>query len=110
MPVFNDALRMGKDIENKVLDRIREHDPFAIIIKGNFPQFDIYSPSTNTRIEVKSDLQSQDTNNFLIEVFHYGKRSALLVTEADIWVFYTGFHLVWVKPEAIKNLILEKEK
>lgn len=107
-PTFNKALLQGKQVEQLVLDRVRENDPFAIIIDGKFPQFDIYSPSTNTRIEVKSDLKSQETKNFLIEVHHYGKASALLISEADIWVFYDGQYLIWVKPSKIKNVILEK--
>ena len=83
MPNFEKALEIGKRIEEIVLNRVRESDPFAIIIKGKFKQFDIYSPSTNTRIEVKSDIQSQHTHNFLVEVYMYGKPSALLSTEAD---------------------------
>lgn len=90
-----------------MLDRIRETDPHALPIMGKFSQFDLYSPSTNTRIEVKSDFKSQETNNFIIEVYMYGKKSGLLVTEADIWVFYDEYSLVWVKPNKIKDLILE---
>jgi hypothetical protein len=37
----------------------------------------------------------------------YGKKSALLSTEADIWVFYNGENLIWVLPESIKDLIIE---
>ena len=108
MPTFNEALYYGKQIEQLVLDRIREQDPFALPIPGKFKQFDLYSPSTNTRIEVKSDQKSQHTNNFLIETYMYHKPSGILSTEADIWVFYDGKNLVWVKPEKIKDLILEK--
>ena len=69
MPTFNEALLYGKQIEQLVLDRIREQDPFALPIPGKFKQFDLYSPSTNTRIEVKSAQKSQHTNNFLIETY-----------------------------------------
>tara|TARA_R110000803_G_scaffold61969_3_gene122096 strand:- start:3361 stop:3822 length:462 start_codon:yes stop_codon:yes gene_type:complete len=108
MPNFEKALEIGKRIEGIVLSRVRESDPFAIIIEGKFKQFDIYSPSTNTRIEVKSDIQSQHTHNFLVEVYMYGKPSALLSTEADIWCFFDNLNLIWVKPGKIKDLILEK--
>jgi|TARA_R110000765_G_scaffold89818_2_gene171177 hypothetical protein len=107
MPAFNEALLYGKKVEQLVLDRVRETDPFTLPIPGKFHQFDLYSPMTNTRIEVKSDLKSQETGNFLIEVYMYGKKSALLSTEADIWVFYNGENLIWVLPESIKDLIIE---
>tara|TARA_R100001510_G_C7632322_1_gene191008 strand:+ start:91 stop:546 length:456 start_codon:yes stop_codon:yes gene_type:complete len=108
MPTFNESLLNGQRVEKIVLDRVRESDPFALPIPGKFHQFDLYSPMTNTRIEVKSDMQSQHTNNFLIEVYMYGKPSALLATEADIWVFYDGNNLIWVHPDNIKDLILER--
>tara|TARA_R100000995_G_scaffold84368_2_gene62823 strand:- start:1551 stop:2000 length:450 start_codon:yes stop_codon:yes gene_type:complete len=108
MPTFKEALLSGKRIEQLVLDRVREQDPFTLPIPGKFKQFDLYSPSTNTRIEVKSDQKSQHTNNFLIETYMYHKPSGILSTEADIWVFYDGNNLIWVIPERIKNLILEK--
>mgnify|MGYP003676520385 FL=1 len=108
MPAFNEALLYGKKVEQLVLDRVRETDPFTLPIPGKFHQFDLYSPMTNTRIEVKSDLKSQETGNFLIEVYMYGKKSALLATEADIWCIYDGSNLIWVLPEAIKDLIIEK--
>lgn len=108
MPNFNDSLEYGSQVENLVLNRVREHDPFALLIRGKFPKFDIYSPSSHTRIEVKSDVKSNHTGNFLIEVYMYSKRSALLVTEADVWVFYDGDNLIWVNPNHIKDLILEK--
>ena len=108
MPTFNQALLLGKRVEQLVLDRLRQTDPFALPIPGKFKQFDLYSPSTNTRIEVKSDQKSQDTSNFLIEVYMYSKRSGILSTEADVWVFYDGKNLIWVKPDKIKDLILEK--
>ena len=94
MANFEKSLEIGKRIESIVLNRVRESDPFALIIRGKFKQFDIYSPSTNTRIEVKSDIQSQHTNNFLIEVYMYGKPSALLSTEADIWCFFDNKDLI----------------
>ena len=108
MANFEKSLEIGKRIESIVLNRVRESDPFALIIRGKFKHFDIYSPSTNTRIEVKSDIQSQHTNNFLIEVYMYGKPSALLSTEADIWCFFDNKNLIWVYPNHIKDLILQE--
>ena len=108
MSTFKESLETGSKVEKLVLDRVRENDPFALLIRGKFPKFDIYCPSSNTRIEGKSDLQSNHTNNFLIEVYMYSKPSALLVTEADVWVFYDGTNLIWVHPTDIKNHILEK--
>ena len=81
MSTFKESLETGSRVEKLVLDRVRENDPFALLIRGKFPKFDIYCPSSNTRIEVKSDLQSNHTNNFLIEVYMYSKPSALLITE-----------------------------
>ena len=108
MPTFNKALLYGKKVEKLVLKRVRESDPYALLIPGKFKQFDLYSPSSNTRVEIKSDIKSQETNNFLIEVYMYGERSALLSTEADIWVLYDSINLIWVLPSDIKDLILER--
>ena len=69
MPTFNEALLYGKKVEKLVLERVRESDPYALLIPGKFKQFDLYSPSSNTRVEIKSDIKSQETNNFLIEVY-----------------------------------------
>ena len=107
MPAFATALRFGQRVELLVLDRIHVQDPKACIIQGSFSPFDIYIPETHTRVEVKSDQKSMNTGNYLIEVHHYGKPSALLTTEADIWALYDGSQLVWVKPSKIKDTILK---
>lgn len=107
MPNFRNALKLGQKVELFVLNRIQAQYPKACIIQGSFAPFDIYIPETHTRVEVKSDQKSQYTGNILIEVYHFGKPSAILATEADKWVFYDGKKLIWVNPLSIKDLILK---
>lgn len=108
MPEFEEALEHGKIIEKIFLKRLKKKYPNSILIEEYFKDFDIYVPETNTKYEIKSDIKSNDTGNYLIEVEHYGKPSALLTTKADYWIFYDEINWVCVRPDEIKDLILLK--
>jgi hypothetical protein len=106
MPEFKEALKHGNIVEKIFLNRLRNKYPKSILIEGSFKDFDIYVPETNTKYEIKSDIKSNETGNYLIEVEHYGKPSALLTTKADYWIFYDEKNWVCTEPNKIKDLIL----
>ena len=62
-------------------------------------------PEIEVRIEVKKDVKSQETGNYVIEVEFGGKPSALAITKADYWVFWDGECWIWTTVCRIKNAI-----
>lgn len=106
MPDFHESLMMGKKVEQMFLLRLKRKYNNPIIIEGSFKPFDIYVPDNHKRWEVKSDMKSNYTGNYLIEVEHYGKPSALMTTEAEYWVLYDSCDWVVCSPIKIKDLIL----
>ena len=106
MPEFKEALKRRHMVEEIFLKRLKNKYPKSILIEGYFKDFDIYVPETDTKYEIKSDIKSNETGNYLIEVEHYGKPSALLTTKADYWIIYDQENWVCVKPNELKDLIL----
>jgi len=106
MSEFQEALQQGQIVEKVFLNKLRKKYPKSLLIEGSFKDFDIYVPETDTKYEVKSDMKSNHTGNYLIEVEHYNKPSALITTKADYWILYDEKHWVCVKPNDLKNLIL----
>ena len=106
MPDFHDALMAGKRVERFFWNRLKRKYKHPVMIEGSFKPFDIYIADNHKRWEVKCDMKSNYTGNFLIEVEHYGKPSALMTTEAEFWVFYDAKDWIAVKPQSMKDLIL----
>jgi hypothetical protein len=106
MAEFKEALYHGNTVEKIFLNRLQKKYPKAMLISGCFKDFDIYVPETDIKYEIKSDIKSNETGNYLIEVEHYGKPSALLTTKADYWIIYDQENWVCVKPDELKDLIL----
>lgn len=104
---FEDSLEFGKQVEEYVLSRIRKKYPKAFIRNGYHKEWDIYVPDTKTKIEVKSDVRSNKTGNFVIETSYGGRPSALTTSTADFWVFFDGYQLIWITKEGIKRAIKE---
>tara|TARA_X000001316_G_scaffold12183_1_gene6117 strand:+ start:1644 stop:2099 length:456 start_codon:yes stop_codon:yes gene_type:complete len=103
---FRRDLKIGQELEQKVLKNIQEKYPSAVLIPGKFKPFDIYVPETGHKIEVKADYKSQETGNIIIEVLMYDKPSALLSTEADYWIICTGKEYLWTTPQKIIQCII----
>ena len=101
---FKNDLKIGKSVEEKILNKIKKKYPKAYIIDGYFKDYDIYVPEKNMGIEVKKDVKSQETGNLVIEVELNGKPSALSTTKADYWVFYDGDNYIWITPTMLKDL------
>tara|TARA_R100000742_G_C4279636_1_gene104875 strand:- start:5850 stop:6311 length:462 start_codon:yes stop_codon:yes gene_type:complete len=103
---FQRDLATGQDLENKILKSIQKKYPCAVLVPGKFKPYDIFVPGKDLKIEVKLDYKSQETGNILIELFMFGKPSALLTTEADYWIIHTGKEELWTTPRKIFECII----
>ena len=104
---WEQALSFGKIVEKYVLSKIQKEYPKAFIRDGLWKQWDIYVPEKKLRIEVKSDVYSNKTGNFVVETSYGGRPSALTTSTADFWVFFTGFKLIWITKDQIMAAIKE---
>ena len=98
---FKEDLAEGREVEEYILKRIQEKYPQAKLMEGYFKEYDIMIPEINKTVEVKSDVKSLHTGNYVVEIAFDGKESALSTTTADWWVFYDSECEVWIKPELI---------
>lgn len=103
---FKRDFSVGNQFEHKVLNKIQEKYPTAVLVPGKFKPYDIFIPEKDLKVEVKVDLKSQETKNILIELKMYGKRSGLLSTRADYWIIFTGKEYLWTKPKKIIECII----
>tara|TARA_Y100000310_G_C20514396_1_gene730458 strand:- start:414 stop:842 length:429 start_codon:yes stop_codon:yes gene_type:complete len=107
--LFQDDLLVGEDLERHILKKIQRRYPQARKIEGYFKGYDLFVPELQIRIEVKRDIKSQETGNYVIETEFDGKPSALSTTEADYWVIFDGECEIWTTPwrilEAVKGLV-----
>jgi len=105
---FHRDLECGLAIERKVLNGIQKKYPASVIINGH-KGYDIFIPELNNYIEVKSDVKSNDTGNYVVEIEMSGKLSALMTTTATYWVFYDGKTFLWIRPMDIINCIFQNK-
>ena len=103
---FQKDLALGQKIEQRILSVIQKKYPCSVLIPGKFKEYDIFIPENNSKVEVKVDYKSQETGNILIELFMFGKPSALLSTKADYWVIDTGKEVLWTTPSKITECIM----
>ena len=111
--MFQDDLTIGESVEKAVLNQIRtgrtpllgEPYPNAYKVEGYFKGYDLFVPEIGVRIEVKSDVKSNHTGNYVIEIEYGGKASALATTEADYWVFWDRECWIWTTPWRIREAI-----
>jgi hypothetical protein len=68
-------------------------------------KWDLVIPETKKTIEVKADYISVGTGNLLVEVVGWDGDAGLTTTEADYWVFVTGFRKIWITPLEIYRFI-----
>jgi hypothetical protein len=98
---FTADLRLGEEIEEKLLAVIRKKHPSAVKIPKKFSAYDIFIPENGKKIEVKYDKKSNETGNIVIEIEMFGKPSGLMATEADWWVFYDDNDFMAISPKDI---------
>lgn len=103
---FQKDLLTGQELENKILKSFHKKYPSAVLIPGKFKPYDIFIPEKDLKVEVKVDYKSQETGNIIIELYMFGKPSALLSTKADYWIIHTGVENLWIKPKKILECIL----
>ena len=102
---FKNDLKIGKSVEEKILNKIKKKYPKAYIVEGYFKDYDISVPETSFGIEVKYDEKSKETGNYVIEVEFNGKPSALSTTKAEYWVICDEESESWIKPSKIKESV-----
>ncbi len=102
---FERDLAVGKQIEVKQLAEIQKSYPDAYMIDGYCKEWDIWIPSINIGVEVKSDQKSQHTGNIVIEINFHDKPSALSTTKAKYWIIYTGDDTMIVPVIDLKELV-----
>ncbi len=106
MAEFKESLESGIDLEEKVLELIRQDYPSAVRIPGKFKDYDIFVPEKDVKIEVKQDKKSQHTGNLVIETSMYGAPSGIMSTQADYVYFDTGEELMIITPRKIFECII----
>lgn len=107
MSQFQESLVEGQRAEQSVLDILKAKYPTAFIIKGYCKEYDIFIPEISKGYEVKKDYKSKYTGNLVIEVEMFNKPSALMTTKAHYWVFVTQDEYIFIKPERIKDCIIQ---
>jgi len=107
MNAFETDLESGKIIEADVLGLIQRKYPLAFGIDGYCKAYDIFVPETSQGVEVKQDYKSKYTGNIVVEIRMNGKLSALSTTLAHYWVFVTHHRYAFIKPERIKDCIVQ---
>ncbi len=107
MNSFKKDLNTGKKIENEVLGRIQQKHPSAFIIDGYCKAYDIFIPEVSMGVEVKYDEMSAKTGNIVVEIKMNERLSALSTTLAHYWIFVTKQIYIWIKPDRIKDCIIQ---
>ena len=107
MSKFEEDLEIGHNAEQKVLKLLQTQYPSARILDGYCKEMDIFVPETGKGYEVKQDYKSKYTNNLVIEVAMFGKPSALMTTKAHVWVIVTHDEYIFIKPDRIKDCIIQ---
>lgn len=106
MDTFHRDLSWGKEVERKHLEIIKKQYPDAYMVDGYCKEWDIFIPSENFGIEIKSDKMSQYTGNIVVEISFNGKPSALSTTKAKYWIFDTGVKSIKVRVDKLRELVV----
>lgn len=101
---FFQDLERGMVAEDFVLTLMKRVYPCATKINA-FPGYDIWVPELHEGVEVKADLMSNETGNFVIEIEFDGKPSGLEVTTAAYWMLWDSHRLVMITPFHLKRFI-----
>jgi hypothetical protein len=104
---FSEDLKTGKDVEAEVLGTIKKKHPTAFMVDGYCKAYDIFVPEVSKGIEVKYDEMSAETGNLVVEIKMNDKLSALSTTLAHYWIFVTTAVYIWIKPDRIKDCIIQ---
>ena len=107
MQAFDTSLSVGKLREAELIEFFQSKGHKPIPIPGKFSGFDFFLANTKQAYEVKQDWKSHYSGNLVVEVEMYGKRSGLMATTADWWIFDTKTEFIFITPKQLKDLIVE---
>ena len=107
MTEFDTSLSIGKLREAEIIAFFQSQGHKPIPIPGKFSGFDFFLANTKQGYEVKQDWKAHYSGNLVVEVEMYGKRSGLMATTADWWIFDTKTEFIFITPKQLKDLIVE---
>ena len=107
MQAFDTSFSVGKLREAELIEFFQSKGHKPIPIPGKFSGFDFFLANTKQGYEVKQDWKAHYSGNLVVEVEMYGKRSGLMATTADWWIFDTKSEFIFITPQALKDLIIE---
>ena len=108
MTEFDTSLSVGKLREAELIEFFQSKGHKPIPIPGKFSGFDFFLANTKQGYEVKQDWKAYYSGNLVVEVEMYGKRSGLMATTADWWIFDTKDEFIFITPRQLKDLIVEQ--
>ncbi len=108
MTEFDTSLSVGKLREAELIEFFQSKGHKPIPIPGKFSGFDFFLANTKQGYEVKQDWKAHYSGNLVVEVEMYGKRSGLMATTADWWIFDTKDEFIFITPRQLKDLIVEQ--
>ena len=104
---FQSDLEVGEASERDLMGICRGKGRTPVKVEGKFSGYDFFVAETKLAYEVKKDYKSAHTGNVVIEIEMYGKPSGLMATIADIWIFDFPAAYLFIKPDRIKDCIVE---
>ena len=108
MTEFDTSLSVGKLREAELIEFFQSKGHKPIPIPGKFSGFDFFLANTKQGYEVKQDWKAHYSGNLVVEVQMYGRRSGLMATTADWWIFDTKDEFIFITPRQLKDLIVEQ--
>ena len=108
MTEFDTSLSVGKLREAELIEFFQSKGHKPIPIPGKFSGFDFFLANTKQGYEVKQDWKAFYSGNLVVEIEMYGKRSGLMATTADWWIFDTKTEFIFITPKQLKDLIVEQ--
>lgn len=103
---FNTCLSKWKEAEIRVLNHIRTKYPSAFMIEWYCKWKDIFVPEKNISIEVKYDIVSEKTGNFMFEALCNWYPSWITTTESQWWVMCDTQRMNYFTIEQIFEVII----
>ena len=109
MSEFDDDLDKSQPSVDKVLLLAQRKNPYAFKTIGMDAKGDIAIPKNLDFIEVKYDLVSNETQNYLIEVTYNDKPSGLNSTQSDFWAIDDGKKILKIRCRDIWRCISDHQ-
>ena len=104
----NEFKKFGDFVEDEILKEMQKKFPSAYNVNKDGvknKKHDIKIPEIKKSIEVKADYVCPGTGNLWVEVVGWDGDSGLTTTEADWWIFVTGFRKIWITPLEIYRFL-----